>query len=169
VTQDGFLGTIREAFPAHALDPEAIIEHSCPECADVAETFGGLTWPELSAEAIDSHFQSLPLLSPAAFQQFLPAFMARACERGDDPTGVNDVLEFTVYALLPNHVDEWWLGHVATLTEAQAMVVLRFIDHAQETSGDYFGKPPVEALEYWRGRVTGRRTTGIWTPPSREK
>jgi len=159
VIPDDLLATIREVFPAQPLESEAIIEHSCPECADVAGAFGGLAWPEVNAEAIDSHFQSLPLFSPAAFQQFLPAFLTRALERADDPTGINDVLEFTHYALLPEQVDEWWLGHVGKLTDLQAMVVLRFIEHAQARSGGYLGEPPTDALEYWRGRVTGRRTS----------
>jgi hypothetical protein len=159
VTEDELIQAIRATFPVGGtLSPADTISHECKECQDVAATFANQTWLEIPASAIDARYDSLPLLTPAAFREFLPAFMIRGLHRGpEEPLGINEVLEFTVYSLLPDNAIPWWLARVIGLTDAQAAVIIKFLDHVARGS-DYFGKPPRDATEYWESR--GRRTKG---------
>jgi hypothetical protein len=149
--------SIRAVFePGHRLIPGDIIEHECEECAEVATTFARRTWPEIAAEAIDTHFHSLPLLSPVAFRQFLPAYMVRGLERPDDPWGINEVLQFTTYNLLPKEVDARWRERVDAFTQAQALLIVDFLDHVKKRDKDYdaFNEPTPHAEDYWLRRIT---------------
>src|SRR5262245_11520895 len=151
MTEDELVQAIQAAFPPGVpLAPVDTIAHACEECQEVACTFAGHSWPDVSAEAIDGHFDSLPLLSPAAFREFLPAYMIRGLRQNED------VLEFTTYSLQPAKDEAWWLARVEALTDAQVAVVVEFLDHAAQRSEGYFGEPLSEAMHYWgsRGRPT---------------
>jgi hypothetical protein len=159
VTEAELVQAIRAVFPpGRPLSPADTIAHACEECQGVSSTFAERRWPELPADLIDAHHDSLPLLTPEAYREFLPAYMIRGLERPDDPCGPNDVLEFTTYSLLPDNASQWWLARVAGLTEVQVAIIVEFLAQVARRSGDYFGQPPAEATEYWESR--GRRTRG---------
>ena len=130
-----------------------LIEHSCEECSDVASTFSGRRWPDIRAEEIDAHSDSLPLFPPVAFRQFLPAYMVRGIKRADESWGPNQVLEFTTYSLLPNEVDSWWRERVDGLTSGQVFVIVEFLERVQLRGKDYMGEPPPQAAQYWGSRL----------------
>jgi hypothetical protein len=135
------------------------VAHVCEECREVAAVFAEHTWPDIAAESIDARFDSLPLFTPVAFRQFLPAYMIRGLQRGAaEPFGVNDVSEFTVYSLLPDNASEWWLARVSALTHEQAALIREFLDVVIRQSDDYFGAPPSDATAFWEARC--RRTRG---------
>jgi hypothetical protein len=159
VTDDQLIEAIRAAFPpGDPLASDAVVPHSCEHCDEVAAALAGHAWPDLPAGAIDARHDALALLTPAAFRELLPAYMIRGLMRGpEEPTGVNDVLEFTVYSLLPDNASQWWLARVSGLSNAQAAIILKFLDHVAQQS-DYFGEPPRESTAYWESR--GRRTKG---------
>jgi hypothetical protein len=157
VTEHELVQAIRAVFPpGPRLSPSDTVAHACEECHDVSATFAERQWSDLAAGTIDAHFQSLSLLSPHAFREFLPAFMIRGLERPDEGGTPNDVLEFTTYNLLPDNASPWWLARVGGLTNVQAAIVVEFLDQVARRSGDYFGEPPSEATAYWESR--GRRT-----------
>src|ERR1044072_2347402 len=55
---------------------DRIADHKdCPECDDVREHFRGATWRGHSVAELQQYQSALPLLTPAALQYFLPAFM----------------------------------------------------------------------------------------------
>ncbi len=116
VTEAELVEAIRALFPPGLpLSPAAIIAHACEECQDVSASFAERQWPEIPADDIDAHHDSLPLLTPEAYREFLPAYMIRGLERPDDPCGPNDVLEFTTYSRLPDNASQWWLARVGGL------------------------------------------------------
>jgi hypothetical protein len=160
VTEDELVQAIRAVFPpGPRLSPTETIAHAHEECHDVSTTFAERPWPDLGLDTIDSHFQSLSLLSPQAFSEFLPAFMVRGLQRPDEAGIPNDVLEFTTYNLLPDNASPWWLARVEGLTHVQAAIVVEFLAQVARRSGDYFGEPPSDATAYWESR--GRRSLSI--------
>jgi hypothetical protein len=160
MTTEELVAKIGAAFePGAGLDPEAVVEHWCEQCEDVARAFAGRTWPEISAEAIDSHYSSLPLLTPAAFRQILPAYMVRGLQRPPDFTGLNDVSEFTTYMLLPEEVSPWWTDRVKAFSPEQNDAVYEFVLEMLARRADYFAESDLAAMSHWaEGR--GRRTKG---------
>jgi hypothetical protein len=161
MTADELATAIRATFPpGEQLERHATVEHACPECADVAVTFSHLLWPDATAEVVDSHFEALPVFTPQAFRQFLPAFMVRSLQKDNLPWGVNDVSEFTLYSLWPDEVSAWWRLRVDALTTDQVAVIVDFSDYVRGRSDEYRGTPPRQAAAYWEGRLAGRRTSG---------
>lgn len=53
-----------------------IADHqNCPECDDVQAFFRGKSWRDLKFPELRDFHSSLPLLTPQAFQYFLPGYM----------------------------------------------------------------------------------------------
>jgi hypothetical protein len=77
----------------------------------------------------------------------------RGLERSDDgDIGINDVLEFTVYTLLPKEVNEWFLARTEPLDESQVAAVVEFLRHARERGQEYFGRMPRRSSAYWQSK-----------------
>lgn len=96
---------IRLAFPATQFDGP-ITPCECAECTDLRKELRHKRWDEISAAFLD--FTCSPtLLTPEAFQAFLPAYLHRALDHlsGDSPDDLgfdSVVVEFTVYCLCPS-------------------------------------------------------------------
>lgn len=69
----------------------------CDECTEVERCLEGRRWDEISGEVVDAQLGSLPLLSPQAFQAFLPAWLLRSLDHLDARS--NDVREWTLFSL----------------------------------------------------------------------
>lgn len=88
---------IRAAFPPTRFQG-AVTLCPCDECKELQETMQGKSWDQITNDFVD--FTGSPtLLTPDAFQAFLPAYMLRAL---DNIATDNVVLEFTVYSLCPS-------------------------------------------------------------------
>src|ERR1700730_2045732 len=92
---------IRLAFPATQFYGP-ITSCDCEECTDIREELRHKRWDEISIAFLDRTC-SPTLLTPEAFNAFLPAYLLRAL---DDLSEYSVVVEFTVYSLCPNDPDE---------------------------------------------------------------
>lgn len=92
---------IRDAFPDEAFC-EPVTNCKCEECSSMSKELRYKKWGDVPPAFLD--FTCSPtLLTAAAFQAFLPAYMLRAI---NDFAGDSNVLEFTVYSLSPALSDE---------------------------------------------------------------
>jgi hypothetical protein len=124
-----------------------------PEYRDVADAFAGKHWRELSPSFVREQRDALPLLTPAAFRFFLPAFLL-ACADGEqdlDTAPLNVALSLTP----PDH------GRAATtsfaertqpFTPAEASAICAYLDASPRLEGLPDGST-ARALEYWRSRT----------------
>lgn len=76
----------------------AVTVCDCSECEEIRDELWHKRWDEIPTPFIDLTC-SPTLLTPAAFQAFLPAYLLRGL---DDLIGDRVVLEFTVYSLCPD-------------------------------------------------------------------
>lgn len=72
---------IKAAFP-DAPPPRNVLARNANylEVRELANEFSGKRWQDLDDDFVLEHYDVLPLLSPAGFQYYLPAFMLRAIE-----------------------------------------------------------------------------------------
>jgi hypothetical protein len=121
---------IRTSFPV--LPPparEEITSHECEEGLAIRAAFVGKTWDSLQPHEIEERFDSLPLLSPAAFYYYFPAYLLYSLDHFDDDSLV---CQFTIYALKPDEDEakyhDWWQALFELCTEEQCRVMEAFID-----------------------------------------
>jgi hypothetical protein len=77
------LESIRDAFPASALNPERICGNQCATYEEVEEFKSGLrgkTWSSLDADFLDRHHDILFFLTPEGFLELLPAFLVTSVD-----------------------------------------------------------------------------------------
>jgi len=125
---------IRDAFSQvpQPVGSRAIAPHVCDECDKIEADLSQYTWETLPPHIIDSHADSLPLLSPAALQHYLPAWLIRAL---DDPSG--DVIDFTIYQLTPSKkniqsLDGYFEEWVLLLSDKQKQAISAFFNDVEE-------------------------------------
>ena len=109
-----------EAFPAW----EVLAGHDCEECTAVREAFRGQSPFSLQPSVLKQRFDSLPLLSPAAFHHFLPAYLLSAI---DDPE--DELAQFLLYSLAPNRKDEFWVERFRLFSPAESGVILAVVEY----------------------------------------
>jgi hypothetical protein len=124
-----------------------------PEYREVAHAFAGRHWRELSLAFIREHRDSLPLLSPAAFRFFLPAYLL-ACLDGTEDL---DTAPLSVASSLtpPDPRDraasEAFAQRALSFTPVEASAVCAYLATAATDAG--ISEPSVaRALRYWRSR-----------------
>lgn len=123
----------------------------CEECTHIREELRHKRWDEISAAFLD--FTCSPaLLTPEAFNAFLPAYLLRAL---DDLDQHCVVVEFTVYSLCPDkpeknaHEEQLrdgdgvsrLLQRARLMNALQIRAVRAFLEFVQENAGDaaWFG------------------------------
>ncbi|MGB7815730.1 MAG: hypothetical protein WBL28_05200 [Methylotenera sp.] len=90
-----------------------ITPHECEECAAIRQYLGPLTWSQVSDAFAEQFSGSLPLLSPDAYNAYLPAWVRAALHKPDgDVAGI----------ILINLADEPPMEH---FTQGQAQSLLR--------------------------------------------
>jgi hypothetical protein len=65
---------LQEAFPYEPFQG-LVAEHGCEECLMLRAELSGKSWEELSGEFLRENDCCLPLLTPAAYHKFLPAWL----------------------------------------------------------------------------------------------
>jgi hypothetical protein len=149
---------LRAAF-AGTVAPEADAvthHHACPECDEVAGVLGGLHWTEVTPPHVSKVRQALPLLLPAAFRHYLPAFMICAI---DDREAVDTMWLSLILQLKPRRGADFE-AHVQGFSEEQSRAIATFLEwqreadreeqgglHDEKTDG-WFTK----AIAYWKAR-----------------
>jgi hypothetical protein len=74
---------LREAFPARTVTG-VITPHECPECDAMRQRLTRATWADVPDEFAEEFADSLPLLSPDAYNAFLPIWLRCAAR---NPSG----------------------------------------------------------------------------------
>lgn len=145
---------IREAFPATEFCGP-ITTCDCQECTDIREELRHKRWDEISTAFLD--FTCSPmLLTPEAFNAFLPAYLLRAL---DDLGRYSAVVEFTVYSLCPDKPENndvssrLLLQRVRLMSPLQIQAIRAFLMFVQENAGaaEWFRPSITSALkEFWQ-------------------
>jgi hypothetical protein len=98
---------------------------------------------------VDLHYSDLPRFSGEAFRFFLPTYMLRGLRSKDEPWAPNQVVEFTVFSLLPKRTSKWWLSRVAPLTQQQRAAVAEFLRQTLARYRELVGEEHRGAAQYW--------------------
>lgn len=76
------LRVLHDAFPQRVV-AGVITPHECDECAAIRRELSGRTWREVPSAFADEFSGSLPLLSPDAYNAYLPVWLRAAVENPD--------------------------------------------------------------------------------------
>jgi hypothetical protein len=117
-------------------------------------------WEDVPDKVIDFNFDSLPLLSPAAFKFFLPSFLRRSLT--DDCDG-DLVRQFVLVSLSPSdvlkHPTEFLEGKSRDLDKHQINAVILFLEYCVRFSSDPDSSDPDDAEQakkcldgFWRDK-----------------
>jgi hypothetical protein len=74
---------LQEAFPYEPFEG-LVAKHECEECLMLRAELSGKSWEELSVDFLRENDDCLPLLTPAAYHAFLPAWLSYGLS---DPEG----------------------------------------------------------------------------------
>jgi len=142
---------IRAAW-AHGLlaADEAITSHSCLECDELAEYFGGTTWAEhTDVNALREHAVALSLFTSSAFCHFLPAFLLASLA---DPAGADIIVDNVCFAFTPSpEVETRALERLRVLTPAQREALGEWFNEL--LSRGLFDRAEVESAKQFLGRT----------------
>ena len=122
---DALEAKITRAFDAQPI-PSGIVTHQCEECERLSADFRSVAWPDLPEAVIEQHSADLPLLSPAAFAYYVPAYLRFALH---DFNRDSRVLQFLVYNIAPSDDEnpEWKRERFRYFTREQADVLQEFL------------------------------------------
>ncbi|MCQ9379496.1 DUF6714 family protein [Methyloversatilis sp. XJ19-49] len=73
---------LQAAFPQRRV-VDVITPHECDECAAIRSALAGRTWSEVPSSFAEEYCGSLPLLSPDAYNAYLPVWLRAAVENPD--------------------------------------------------------------------------------------
>jgi hypothetical protein len=108
-----------------------IVGHECTECWETQQRFRRKHWNELSVDKLFGHSGALALLTPEAFQFYLPAYLI-AC--ANDPRGADFILnEVLCMFASPEHsrLIEYHNARIESLTESQKDAARAFVIYIQ--------------------------------------
>ncbi len=136
--------------------------HECEECDLVRQAFSGHTPWSLPRATIHEHFGDLPLLSPAAFRYFLPAYLHLAlhCEPG---TLDEEVRQFSIYSLLPSTTSDsaWFEARFRAFTPSELAALVQALEvFATDPRHEYDRDEAREALTFWRDALARSTPVG---------
>jgi hypothetical protein len=155
-TGDEVKARIRAAFGG-TIAPDAVTHHeACPECDEVAAVLGGLNWTEVTPPLVSKVRQALPLLLPAAFRHYLPAFMTCAI---DDRAAVDVMWLSLILELKPRRGTDFE-ARVQGFTDEQSRAIAKFLEWQREEDraeqGELFDAKTeswfTKAIAYWKAR-----------------
>ena len=112
---------------------DAIALHECLECQDIRRDFRRQSPWTIEASVLERRYDSQPLLSPQAFQYFLPAYMIYALGHLNSL-----VAQFTQYSLAPTDFDDWHRQRFSRFTTSQKASIIAFLEFMKtlEIEGD---------------------------------
>lgn len=114
--REDLLQALRAAFPARVVR-HAITSHECAECAAIQKALRGQTWHAIPSDFAETFSGSLPLLSPDAYNAFLPVWLRAAIEQPDSEAAAMVTIN---------------VGHAPSkfaFTSAQATVVVDTVEY----------------------------------------
>ena len=79
ITQASVLHALHESFPPRVLHG-VITPHECDECAAIRRALEGHSWQDIPNTFAEEFSGSLPLLSPDAYNAYLPIWLRAAVE-----------------------------------------------------------------------------------------
>jgi hypothetical protein len=139
---------IRSTF-ANAPLPKGVMvaEHDCEECDGIRNSFARKAPFALPGDLIEQHFDSLPMLSPAGYHVFMPAYLAHAVENP-----VSLVAEFVWYSLSPAELDDFWVERYGRFSNREKAVVAQVVEFmiAGQSKIELSPEEMVRARRYWR-------------------
>ena len=139
------LEAVYAAFPPRVV-LGVITPHECEECAAIRQALEGRTWHEISPSFAEEFSGSLPLLSPDAYNAFLPVWLRAAIEKPDGEAAA------MVSINLGNEPSKF------AFTPSQALALVAAVEHVAATNG--WGAEDEGNIEhlaavraYWSGGV----------------
>jgi hypothetical protein len=115
-----------------------IVLCECEECRGVRKDFTNIKWQKASDKLLEGNYDKIPLLSPEAFNYFLPTYLLYTLNNFDGM--FSDVCEYTLYAVTPNKnwkdengsVTSFWKEKFSLFTSAQMNVIYHFLESARQ-------------------------------------
>lgn len=125
---------IRKAFEdaPYPGDDGIINEKHCSECYDVARGLKGVHWKQATLEHFNKHpvlFEGLPLLKPAGFRFFVPAYMILALDHRGQPGVIQECIVGPLEPVFePRSSFEYFIERVDPLTSVQKHAIRLFLE-----------------------------------------
>jgi hypothetical protein len=159
--------SVRDAFARTPRPPNGdlvpTVPGEDPECDEIVANFQGKTWRELSAETIQYHADSLPLLTPSAFRYYLPAYMMTSLEPPSASFHPEDVMCFVLLSLVPPewHEDRaYFMARARQFSPKERHAIARYLKLiAERKEAEWGGDVP----ESQRNELA--RAIGFWRSP----
>jgi hypothetical protein len=115
-----------------------IVLHECEECRGVRNDFTNVKWQKASGELLENNYDKIPLLSPEAFNYFLPAYLLYTLNNFNDDFSV--VCDYTLYAITPEknwkdengNISSYWKEKFSLFTTAQMNAIYHFLELARQ-------------------------------------
>jgi hypothetical protein len=126
------------------------------ECSQVAVSFRGKKWRDLSADFVRENADALFFFSPAAYAYFLPAFIQASLRDFENADVMPSNIVVSLSASLSQLTPEQFNLHIAHLTVPQRVAVSAFLRYLAAERADYFPLDhPQRALdEFWSRYVS---------------
>ena len=128
------------------LSREEIAPHECDECYKIRDDFFGRAWDKMDSITLEYHHDSLPLLSPKAFQYYLPAYLLSKLK--DTSSIAADMLE---YSLCPydDKSEKFIFERKKVFTSKQKQVIVQFLEYFKAIE-EYDPKEYERGIEFWK-------------------
>jgi len=145
--RESLLRTIRNAF--QGIEPpgaDMIAYQGGWETDSINKDFSELLGGDVDNEIIDGHYDSLPGLSPKAFQYFLPHYLQYSIQHPD-----SRVAEFVVYHLQARpRADAYWKERKALFSTSQRVAICKFLEYIRGAEAFSLILDVVDdAIAYW--------------------
>lgn len=152
---------IRDAFAnaEYPGDDNLVTDGGCdPGCREIAAAFRGKAWDSISTQMVREYNGALPLLTPAAFRYYLPAYLLGCI---DSRQKVDFAWDSVITHLTPPWKSEFFTERAEGFMDLQAdalVAFLRFVDDA-EWAEDWEPPPKSPASRvrrapaYWQSRL----------------
>jgi len=119
--------------------------HVCDECDGIRKAFNGQAPFSLPGDMLEYHYDSLPLMTPEAFQHFLPAYLIYAIDHPDSL-----VAQFAWYSLSPAELDDFYSIRFGRFSGTEKAVVLQVVEYLINADNNLESEEVARARRYWR-------------------
>lgn len=137
---------LRDTFPTAPFSADRpIAAHECEECRGIRVAFADQSPFLIPRATLADQYGSLVLLTPEAFQHFLPAYLDYAIDETESL-----VAEFIRYYLGPAEGDEFYLERFRLFSDAEKRVVFEVMEFlATRDPFELYGEYHDRARRYW--------------------
>jgi hypothetical protein len=126
------------------------------ECNQVAASFRGKNWRDLSLDFVRKNADALFFFSPAAYAYFLPAFLENSLRDFDNAGVTPGNIVVSLSASLSSSTPEQFTRRIGHLTVPQRKAITAFLMYLATDKADYFplGDPKIAIDEFWSRYVS---------------